>query len=157
TLTSGELGITDGVSIDGPGASRLAVSGDDASRVFNIGSGTTVSIDGLTITLGHGLLRGGGVLNNGTLTLSHAVVSDNEVVGLPGRPPAVDGFGGGILNTGTLTVSHILFVGNRSTGGDGNPGGPGSTALGGALMSSGTADAPSTATVSHCTFLDNQA
>ena len=33
-LTSGELGITDDLRIDGPGASRLAVSGNDASRVF---------------------------------------------------------------------------------------------------------------------------
>jgi hypothetical protein len=157
TLTSGELSITDDLRIDGPGAGRLAVSGNDASRVFNIGGGAVVSIDGLTITRGHGLLRGGGILNAGDLTLSHAVVSDNEVVGLPGATPAVDAFGGGILNTATLTVTSTTFVHNRSTGGDGDPGGPGSTALGGALMSSGTAAAPSTATVSYCTFLDNQA
>src|SRR5262245_45937557 len=133
TLTSGELSITDDLTIDGPGADRLAVSGNDASRVFNVGSGAVVSIDGLTVTHGRGLLRGGGILNAGDLTLSHAVVSDNEVVGLPGTTPAVDAFGGGILNTTTLTVSYVTFVGNRSTGGDGNPGGPGSTALGGAL------------------------
>src|SRR5262245_16823468 len=152
TLTSGELGITDGVHIDGPGAGRLAVSGNDTSRVFQIGSGVAVDIDGLTVTHGHGLLQGGGILNAGTLTLSHAVVSHNEVVGLPGATPAVDAFGGGILNTGTLTVSHTLFVGNRSTGAAGNPGGPGSTALGGAILS-----ARGNAAISHCTFLDNQA
>jgi hypothetical protein len=157
TLTSGELNITDSVWIDGPSAGRLAVSGNDASRVFNIGSGAMVSIDDLTITRGHGLLRGGGILNDGALTLSGAVVSDNQVIGLPGVGAAVDAFGGGILNRGSLTVSHTLFVRNRSTGGDGNPGGPGSTALGGAIMSVGTASAPATATVSHCTFLDNQA
>jgi hypothetical protein len=150
-LTSGELGITDAVHIDGPGAGRLAVSGNDASRVFQIGSGVAVDIDGLTVTRGHSLLRGGGILNAGTLTLSHAVVSDNEVVGLPGATPAVDAFGGGIFNSGTLTVSHTLFVGNRSTGVAGNPGGPGSTALGGAILSNGNA------AISHCTFLDNQA
>jgi hypothetical protein len=157
TLTSGELSITDGLRIDGPGTGRLAVSGNDASRVFNIGSGTAVSIDDLTITRGYALLRGGGILNDGTLTLTRAVVSDNEVVGLPGATPDVDAFGGGILNRGTLAVSHTLFVGNRSTGGDGNPGGPGSTALGGALMSAGTAGAPSTATVRYCTFQGNRA
>src|SRR4051812_48878130 len=155
-LTSGELGVTDDLRIDAPGADRLAVSGNDAGRVFNIAAGVEASIDGLTVTHGHGLLRGGGILNAGTLTLSHAVVSDNVVVGLPGAVMAVDAFGGGILNRGTLAVDHTTFVHNRSVGGDGNPGGPGSTGLGGALMSVGSAAAPATATVSHCTFLDNQ-
>src|SRR5262245_31681103 len=36
TLTSGQLSITDDLTIDGPGADRLAVSGNDASRVFRI-------------------------------------------------------------------------------------------------------------------------
>ena len=39
TLTSGELAITDALRIDGPGADRLAVNGNDASRVFRIASG----------------------------------------------------------------------------------------------------------------------
>ena len=156
-LTSGELGITDALRIDGPGAGRLAVSGNDASRVFNIGGGAAVGIDGLTVTRGRGLLRGGGILNAGTLTLSDAVVSDNVVVGLPGATPASDAMGGGILNNGTLTVRHTTFVHNRSLGADGNPGGPGSTGLGGAIMSVGPAGAPATATVSDSTFLDNQA
>ena len=37
TLTSGELSITDDLTIAGPGADRLSVSGNDASRVFHIG------------------------------------------------------------------------------------------------------------------------
>jgi hypothetical protein len=157
TLTSGELAITDDLNIDGPGAGRLAVSGNDASRVFNIGSGVAVAIDELTVTHGRGLLRGGGILNDGTLTLSHAVVSDNVVVGVPGVGPTVDAFGGGILNRGTLTVRNSTFVHNRSLGADGNPGGPGSVGLGGAIMSTGTATTQATATVSGSTFLDNQA
>ena len=156
-LTSGELSITDDLRIDGPGANKLAVSGNDASRVFNISSGAAASIDDLTITRGHGFLRGGGILNAGTLTLSDAVVSDNVVVGLPGMSTDVDPFGGGILNTGTLSVSHTTFIHNRSLGAAGDPGGPGSTGLGGAIMSVGTADAPATATVRYSTFLDNQA
>lgn len=156
-LTSGELGITDDLRIDGPGAELLAVSGSDVSRVFTIAGGTTAEIDGLTVTHGRGLLRGGGIVNAGTLTLTRAVVSDNVVVGLPGATMASDAFGGGILNTGALTVSHTLFAGNRSLGGDGLPGGPGSTALGGAIMSLGSATAPATATVSDSRFLDNRA
>src|SRR5262245_45680879 len=34
-LTSGELNVTDDVTIAGPGANNLRVSGDDASRVFS--------------------------------------------------------------------------------------------------------------------------
>ena len=52
TLTSGQLSITDDLTIDGPGADRLAVSGNDAGRVFRIGSAVNVHIDGLTITHG---------------------------------------------------------------------------------------------------------
>ena len=33
-LTSGQLSITDDLTIDGPGANRLTVSGNNASRVF---------------------------------------------------------------------------------------------------------------------------
>ena len=157
-LTSGELAISDDVHIDGPGASRIAVSGNDASRVFKIEAGADVGIDGLTITHGRADRLGGGIWNLGTLTLSNAVVSDNEAVGLPGATPTVDAMGGGILNNGVLAVSRTLFAGNRSTGGDGVPGGPGSTGLGGAIMSAGAGPgAPATATISDSAFLDNRA
>ncbi len=157
TLTSGELAITDDVRIDGPGAGRLAVSGNDTSRVFNIAAGADVAIDDLTVTRGRALLQGGGIRNAGTLTLSHAVVSDNVVVGLPGATPTVDAMGGGIRNTGTLTVRHTVFVGNQSLGAAGDPGGPGSTGLGGAIMSAGTPAAPAAADISHSTFVGNRA
>ncbi|MBA4064905.1 MAG: hypothetical protein C0501_14560 [Isosphaera sp.] len=163
TLTSGELAITDDVRIDGPGAGRVAVSGNDTSRVFRIDAGAVVAIDGLTITRGNALLRGGGIRNDGTLTLSRAVVSDNEVVGVAGFGPPVDAFGGGVFNAGTLTVRDTLFVGNRATGGDGipatatTPGLPAGAALGGAIFSIGTAAVPATAAVTRSTFLDNQA
>jgi hypothetical protein len=158
-LSSGQLSITDDLHIDGPGADRLAVSGNDASRVFQIGSGVAVSIDGLTVTHGRAVGQGGGILNAGALTLSRAILSDNLVVGVPGAsPPAVvDAFGGGIFNTGTLTVRDSRFVHNRSLGADGTSSTIGSSALGGAISSVGNAIAPATASVSSCTFLDNQA
>ena len=157
-LTSGELGITDDVRIDGPGANRLAVSGSDLSRVFRIDAGAAVEMDGLTVTHGNGLLRGGGIRNDGTLTLSDAVVSDNVVVGLPGAGPAVAAFGGGIYNSGALTVLHTTFARNRAVGADGNPGGPGSAGLGGAISSISLDGGPAaSAAVSHSTFVDNRA
>src|SRR5262249_18686857 len=58
-LTTGELSITDDLTIDGPGADRLAVSGNDASRVFRIGSGVTRAIHDLTIAPGRAGNGGG--------------------------------------------------------------------------------------------------
>src|SRR5437870_4020759 len=56
-LTSDELAINKNLDIEGPGADKLAVSGSDTFRVFDVvNQGLTVTIAGLTIT--HGL--GGG-------------------------------------------------------------------------------------------------
>src|SRR5262249_2851895 len=63
-LTSGELDITNALTIVGPGADQLAVSGSDTSRVFAIAAGVTAEIDALTIT--HGCaLQGAGIDNAG--------------------------------------------------------------------------------------------
>jgi hypothetical protein len=52
TLTSGELKVGQNVTIQGPGASQLSVSGDHASRVFEVLGGANATISGLTITGG---------------------------------------------------------------------------------------------------------
>jgi len=158
-LTSGELGITDNLWIDGPGAGRLTVSGNDTSRVFQIGSGAEVTIDDLTVTNGRAVWRGGGILNAGTLTVSGVILSDNVVVGVPGATlgAVLDAFGGGIFNSGTLTVRDSGFVHNQAIGADGTPSSIGSSALGGAIASSGTPIAPATATVSYSRFSGNEA
>src|SRR6266481_8961339 len=57
-LTSGELLVTNSVTILGPGPANLAVNGNAAGRVFHVGSGTVVTIAGLTIT--NGKASGGG-------------------------------------------------------------------------------------------------
>src|SRR5262245_56353410 len=84
-LTSGELSITGDLTIDGPGAHRLSVSGNHASRVFDVSAGATVTIAGMTITdgLANGSApviasTGGGILNYGNLTLSSDVLSHNK-------------------------------------------------------------------------------
>jgi hypothetical protein len=84
TLTSGALVLKNSVDIEGPGASLLAVSGNDTSRVFDISAGLTVTIAGLTITHGRaaGNQGGGGILNVGSaLSLVHDVFSNNRAIG----------------------------------------------------------------------------
>src|SRR5262245_61060210 len=148
-LTSGQLSITDDLTIDGPGADRLAVSGNDTSRVFQISSGITVDIEDLAIP--HGRADNGGGLWNagGSLSLSHVIVSQNQVLGAPGLLAQ----GGGVFNQGgALTVDHSTFSGNVAIGG---------LRLG-ALQTQGRgggidSDQGATTTVSHSTFSDNQA
>src|SRR5271166_5898202 len=45
-LKSGALEITKNVDIEGPGASQLTISGNSASRVFDVNSGATATIGG---------------------------------------------------------------------------------------------------------------
>ena len=76
-LTSAELQVTHNVTINGPGAATLAVDGNATFRVFdNFASNVTIS--GLTITNGLGNASGGGgISNQGGLTLSGCTVSNN--------------------------------------------------------------------------------
>jgi hypothetical protein len=99
-LSGKELSITHDVTIkgvanddhdehddDGGGGNQITVSGNDASRVFDISAGTTVTIAGLTIIHGRAGKNapvlpsiGGGILNEGNLTLTDVIVSDNRAL-----------------------------------------------------------------------------
>ena len=81
--------ITDSVTINGPGANQLSVSGNDASRVFDISGSASVTIAGLTITDGLAT-SGGGILLEGSaaLSISNCTLTDNEALGIR-RPPAI--------------------------------------------------------------------
>lgn len=152
-LTDGQLSIMGDLTINGPGTEELAVSGKDTSRVFQIGTGVTATIDRLSITHGLAVQQGGGILNLGTLTLSQVILSDNQAVAGPGAR----GEGGGIMNRGALTVTQCAFLHNQSFGGAATAG-RGGNATGGALASNGgIASPPATVRVSQCTFSDNRA
>ena len=109
TLGGTPLSITSDLTITGPGASLLTVSGNNASRVFTISTGSTVLMSGLRITAGGNTSNGGGISNNGTLTLTNSTVSGNTA--------GTDG--GGIFNFGTLTLSGSTVSGNTATNGGG--------------------------------------
>lgn len=133
SLTSGALTIGNNLDIEGPGANRLTISGNHASRVFLIQSGTVTLA---RITISEGLADafipnfvniGGGILNRATLTLSEVVVSDNQALGDASKSPLFaspaggfpgGGFGGGVGNFGTLTVNDSSFIDNLARGGD---------------------------------------
>src|SRR5262249_30880637 len=85
-LTSGELDITDSVTINGPGASALTVSGNQDSRVFGIAGNPTVTIANLTVAGGWTTDSPGGGISvaGGTVTLDHVTVTGNAAYGLDG-------------------------------------------------------------------------
>src|SRR5437588_3026065 len=92
-LTNGELLITNNLTITGPGATNLAVSGNNQSRVFEIGSNVSVTISGLSIgdgqasqgSTGNSISlsggdgsNGGGIYNRGTLALDSCTIINNS-------------------------------------------------------------------------------
>ena len=153
TLTSGELGVSENLTITGPGASALSLSGNNTTRVFNLANGNfNLAISGLTIANGRNRGAdavqtpmtdatagfGGGIYNqsSGTVTLADCVVSGCSAVG--GNGATIQGghgrgaFGGAIYHTGsgTLIITRTVFTGNSASAGNNDNDGF-SSALGG--------------------------
>ena len=105
TLTSGELALNDSstTTIIGPGAKLLSISGNSGGRVFLVTSGASAELSGMTITGGSGVFIGGGVRNDGTLTISSITMSGNS-----------GDHGGGFGNTGTAIVTNSTFTSNSA-------------------------------------------
>ena len=130
------LEITQSLTISGPGASLLAVSGDNGSIVFNVNSGVNATIAGLTIRDGQAV-SGGGINNTGTLTVANSTISGNEaslmgggIYNYTGGTVTVNNStfsnndarfrGGGIWNQGAMTVNNSTFSANGTIAGDGD-------------------------------------
>jgi hypothetical protein len=104
-LTTGtELLLNKDLTIRPTGSGLVTVSGGGTSRVFFVATMTHVSLAGLLITGGSANFNlGGGILNNGTLTVSSCSLTGDS---------ALDG--GGIFNDGTLTVSNSTLSGDAA-------------------------------------------
>ncbi|MFN6564165.1 MAG: Calx-beta domain-containing protein [Nostoc sp. ChiSLP01] len=102
TLTSGELNITQGVIIQGTGANKLTISGNNTSRVFN--ASASLTIDELKITGGNaGSNNGGGIYSTSSVTLSNSIISNNSAK-----------IGGGIYSTNSVTLSNSTLSSNTA-------------------------------------------
>ncbi len=108
-----EVGINKNVTVRGTGAGSTTVSGNNAVRVFNIGTTGTVTLDGMSIVNGKltNYGYGGGINNSGTLTVSNSTLSGNSI--------SYGGRGGGIYNNGMLTVNNSTLSGNSASFGYG--------------------------------------
>ena len=109
--------------IQGPGASIVSISGSNAVGVFQVDSGVTASLAGLTIEDGQwtaatatpGSSGGGGIDNFGILAVTGCTIEDSSAAG------ANSGDGGGIANefAGLLTVTDSTIQYNSAGSGGG--------------------------------------
>src|SRR5262245_19785070 len=142
TLTGTALEVSKNLDIEGPGANQLTISGNNASRVFYVKSGNTLTLANLTIAGGQasgplptslvgefsgggtivppsGAGGGGGILNEhgATLNLINDTVRDNQAIHGP-SPLALTVVGGRVLNLGTALVVGCTFANNQVSGGN---------------------------------------
>src|SRR6185295_3724739 len=130
TLTSGEIAISDPLTVNGPGLGVLTVSGNEQFRIFyvenpSVAAPIDVTLSGLTLTRGQGFPGhpdevGGAVWSNGeNLTITDSVISDGKSgISGPGQ-----GCGGNVALFGaaggsgvTLRIANSRVTGGRSAG-----------------------------------------
>lgn len=78
SLTLGELGIDKNLTLNGPGASSLTLSGANASRILHVQPSVTVSISGLALANGLTVDVGGAIYNEGNLTVTSSTITGNH-------------------------------------------------------------------------------
>src|ERR1017187_396645 len=140
TITlSNTLTINTNLTIDAsalPGG--LQINGNWPVQIFNVTSNITVFLNSLTIANGHYFTNnGGGIYNNGTLTLTNCILSGNGATYHGGAiyntyyatltlnqcilsgnspPDFLSTGGGGIYNKGTVTLNQCTLSGNSASG-----------------------------------------
>lgn len=210
---TGDLDVTGTtpLTIMGAGVNATSINGAQLQdRILHVVAGATVTIEDLTITGAHAPngaagtpgspfpppdgtapgngqpgFPGGGIRNEGTLSLSGVAVTNNTagsggggatgfalgptpLDGGEGTPGGAAGAGGGIYNDapGTLHLTDVTVSGNvAGDGGHGGAGGPGpGTAFGGAGANGGCCgdgggidNAGGTVTITDSTFSGNHA
>ena len=100
---TGDLDITETVTIAGAGAATTVIDAADLDRVLHVHAGATVILQGVTLRNGSAAVAGG-ILNQGILQLTNVIVSENT---------ATDD-GGGMINHGTITGDFVTLSGNMS-------------------------------------------
>ncbi|MBN8870927.1 MAG: Ig-like domain repeat protein [Solirubrobacterales bacterium] len=164
TPTNGQILVPAGVNVEingdnvnNPLTTVIDGTGGVAGRVFEIANGATVKMSGLTVTGGHAFdggpatslysaysgQNGGGIFNQGSLTLDHVVVTANHAgdggdgwnggIEESGGGAGYGGGGGGIYNAdnASLAINDSVISDNvAGQGGDGGDGGAGVNASG---------------------------
>lgn len=118
TLASGAIAFAlDDLEMIGPGADRLALSGNEEFPVIQHAGAGTVQIGGLRIEKGNKYAAtadapGGCVYSQGNLVLDRVVVTRCEATANNGRRA----LGGGVFTAGDLVLLDSMVSGNDATG-----------------------------------------
>ena len=104
---TGDLDITDDLAITGAGQSATVIDGNGVDTVMHVAKGAVADLTHLGIQGGsnrtlEGGLHGGGIWNEGSLSLTRVAVTDN-----------VANAGGGIFNSGHATLTEVLIADNQ--------------------------------------------
>jgi len=154
TLASALPTIIDGAGLMIDGDNRITLNGNDSVRVLYVSGGTLLTLQNISVTHGNATSGGGGLYNEGTVTIIHSAFSNNSATGSGGGVTnnsgtatitnstfsnnSATGDGGGVANiNGTLTIANSAFSNNSANGG------------GGVINNSGTA------TILNSTFSGN--
>lgn len=136
TLSGPTLAVTgSGLTINGPGADKLTISGNNAKRVLHVDPGMNVILNDLTIADGNaGTGDGGGIHTQGLLTMNRCAIRNslaNQAAGLAsfdgtlfmndceisGNVAALYGGGISIIAIGassTATLTNVTVSGNSA-------------------------------------------
>ncbi len=117
TLTSGEILINHSLTINGPGAGALVISGNNASRIFHIDDGSdsnsTVTLNGLSLVNGKSGSIGGAIDSAENLIITNSVLSGNTSSSNGGALEENNVLGAGLL------LENTQIVNNSATGAGG--------------------------------------
>jgi CSLREA domain-containing protein len=132
---SGDLDITDNLSIKGSGTKYTVIDGQASDRIFDIrGTSTNVDISGVTIQKGKVKDLGGGVQNFGSLRLDDSLVQFSK----SDKPLSSEGGGGGIWSKGNLSLNRTTVSDNSATDYGGGIDSRGALTLTNAIVSNNT-------------------
>lgn len=178
SLIRGQLLLNKNLTIRGPGAKVVTISGNNTTRVLSI-TNATVALSGLTIANGRvvgtngasgsageaelaaGLLNWHGLAGFVVTVTDCAFVTNTAIGGNGGGSSFVGGqaggygYGGAVFNNSVLRMQNCCFIGNLVVGGNGGygpmSGGKGGSGLGAGIWNLGTL------ALTNCTFAINTA
>jgi predicted outer membrane repeat protein len=132
TLAGTLPAITDDVTIDGPGAAGLTISGNNAVRVLEVNAGATLNLEGVTVADG-AAESGGAIWSAGaTIVVASSFSGNSASIGGAIRTERV-------VHHASLTVATSTFSGNTAS-------------IGGAIY-----NASGLTTLTESTFVGNSA